>query len=207
MKEKKIKNTIIVLNLLIIIFEIIGFAFAIKDFGYSIFEFYTQDSNLIVLISSIIYLLFLVQNKKIPSSIMWFKFTGAVSISVTFLVVIFVLSWMNGGLINMLFTRSMLYHHTICPILTIISFIFFEKYDFRNYKDTLKTTYFTLIYAFVLIILNVLHIVNGPYPFLMVYNQSILASIIWFILIIGGTFLTATFLKYANKKYNIFRTY
>lgn len=197
------RNMAIFLNILIIIFEIIGFVLAIKNMGYGFIKYYTQDSNLIVLVSAIIYLVYMVTNKEIPSFVRWFKFTGVVSITVTFLVVIMVLSWtMEGGISRMLFSDSMLFHHTICPILAIISFVFFEKYDFKKYKDVIRTVYFTLIYAFILIILNVLRIVSGPYPFLMVYNQPLLVSILWGVLIIGGTFIIAFILKRANMKFN-----
>lgn len=43
----------------------------------------------------------------------------------------------------------------------------------------------TILYAVVLIILNAVGAVVGPYPFLMVRNQPIWASILWFVLIVG----------------------
>lgn len=200
MNKKKIK---IFLNFAIIIFEIIGFTLAIDNFGYRFIEYYTQDSNLMVLATSILYLIYTINDKKIPALIQWLKYTSVVSITITFVVVVTILSWtMEGGIIAMLFKNSMLFHHTICPLLTIISFIFFEDYDFRSYKDTFRTVYFTIIYAIILIILNILRIVEGPYPFLMVYNQSIFMSILWFVLIIGGTFVIAALLKNINKKFN-----
>ena len=78
------------------------------------------------------------------------------------------------GLYNLLFKGSMLYHHTLCPILAILSFAFVEKYDNLN---AVKGLYFTLIYAAVMIALNVLKIVEGPYPFLLIYKQPVLHSV------------------------------
>jgi len=50
------------------------------------------------------------------------------------------------------------------------------------------------------IILNVLKIVEGPYPFLRVYEQPILHSIIWTILILAITYAIALILKKVNGK-------
>lgn len=189
-------------NILIIFFEIIGFILAINSFSYNIFEYYTQDSNLLVLISSILYLIYIISNKKVPYFIELLKYTSVVSITVTFMVVITILSWtMEDGFVTMLFKDSMLFHHTICPILTIITFIFFEKHNFNSYKDTIRTLYFTIIYATILVILNIFKVIEGPYPFLMVYNQSVFISILWTIIILGMTLIISILLKKSNKKH------
>lgn len=201
MNLKKLKMSYYI-NIIIIVLELIGFFLAISDLGFNIFEFYTQDSNLLVLLSSILYVIYF-KKGNIPTFVKWLKFTSTVSISVTFLVVAFILSWLMGDVINLFFFRYMLFHHTLCPLLAVLTFVFFENYDIRSNRQVLRTIYFTLIYAFILIILNVLNLVNGPYPFLMVNDQSIYLSIFWFILIIGGTFLIALFLKVLNKRFGV----
>ena len=50
-----------------------------------------------------------------------------------------------------------------------------------NIKDVLVSDIPTLIYGGILIILNILRIVDGPYPFLQVYKNSVIESTIWFI--------------------------
>ena len=94
----------------------------------------------------------------------------------------------------------MLYMHTLCPILAIISFIFFE----RQTKITQKQTYYalipTLIYAVIIITLNITKNVYGPYPFLHLYEQSVYTSIIWTIVMMGGAYLLAWLLKLLQNK-------
>ena len=51
-----------------------------------------------------------------------------------------------------------------------------------------------------MIVLNVLKIVEGPYPFLLVYKQPIFHSIIWTILILAMTYAIALILKKVNGK-------
>ena len=46
----------------------------------------------------------------------------------------------------------------------------------------------TLIYAIVLIILNIKGIVDGPYAFLRFNFQPLYQSVLWFILIVGITY-------------------
>ena len=101
------------------------------------------------------------------------------------------------GLYTLLFHGGLLYHHTLCPILAIISFCLIEKYD--NLK-AIQGVYFTIIYALILIPLNILKIVNGPYPFLKVYEQSILESAFWIVVIFIIVYIIALILKKVNGK-------
>ena len=192
------KNINIIINLLIVILEIIGFILVFNELGINSFEYYTEDSNLLLLISSSIFLIYLIKNKELPS---WFKslrFAAIVSTTLTLIIVLTVLSWTTDfGLYHLLFHESMLYHHTLCPILAILSFVLIEKYDNLN---TVHGLYFTIIYAVIMIVLNVLKIVEGPYPFLLVYKQPILHSILWTVVILAITYAIAFILKKVNGK-------
>jgi hypothetical protein len=79
----------------------------------------------------------------------------------------------------------MLYTHTLCPILAIISFLVFAPKIFSK-KDAIRALSFTLAYAAVAIALNILRVWHGPYPFLFVYEQPIWASVAWSIGILLG---------------------
>ena len=64
------KNINIIINLLIVILEIIGFVLVFKELGITSLEYYTEDSNLLLLLSSIIILIHISKNKELP---LWFK--------------------------------------------------------------------------------------------------------------------------------------
>ena len=197
MENKKIA---LILNLSIIILSIIGFKLAFETIGIETFTYYTEDSNLLLLIASCIFSIYLFFDIDIPNWLKDLKYTATVSVTITLLVVLFVLSWMlPNGLIYLLTYKSMLYHHTLCPILAIISFICFENY---NLKETriIKSLYFTAIYAIILISLNILKIVNGPYPFLKVYMQPFWISIMWIVVIFGFAYIIAYILKKLKEK-------
>ena len=110
--------------------------------------------------------------------------------TVTFIVVVFILTPYYGKdiIIWIFFLESNLFYHTLCPIITFISFMFFESHKIKGIKDNFRAIYFTIAYAIVFITLNILKVYEGPYPFLMVYKQPVYMSIIWFILIVGGAF-------------------
>ena len=90
----------------------------------------------------------------------------------------------------------MLYHHTLCPVLAIFAFMI-EKYDELN---VIHGLYFTIIYVIIMISLNILKIVEGPYPFLLIYKQPVIHSVIWTIVILAITYAITLILKKVNGK-------
>jgi len=192
------KNIKIIINLSIVILEIIGFILVFRELGIASIEYYTEDSNLLLLISSSIFLAYLFRDKELPAWFRSLRYVAVVSTTLTLIIVLTVLSWTTDlGLYHLIFHESMLYHHTLCPILAILSFVLIEKYEGLN---VIHGLYFTIIYAIIMIVLNVLKIVEGPYPFLLVYKQPIFHSIIWTILILAMTYAIALILKKVNGK-------
>lgn len=182
-----LRKIAIIINAAIIIFEIIGIIVRLQVKGAIGIEYYTMDSNLLALIASSAYLFYEITNKKLPKWASIIKYISTTMLAITFLVVIFILSPMiENGLYTFLLTDQMLYNHTICPILSILSFIFIEKHNLVK-ADIKWPIIATMIYAVILLTLNMLKLVDGPYPFLQVYNQTILATIGWAILILGIT--------------------
>ena len=176
----------------------------------STFKYYTTISNGLAGISCFLLALYQIINyktsKEIPYFVIIFKYISACMLSVTFLVVLFVLIPASGDInemIRLLFSPKLLFHHTLCPILCIISFVFFEN----EYKIEKKSIFYSLIptflYAIIFIFLNAFNIVSGPYFFLKVNNQPIYMSIIWFVAIMSGAYGISTLLWFLNKRGNI----
>lgn len=199
MNKRKISLS---LNIIIIILELIGFLLTIKENGRLGIEYYTEDSNILALISSSIFVIYILFNKKIPKYLKLLKYTSTICLTVTFLVVIFILAPMyNFNYGFLLFHNELLFHHLLCPIICIISFIFFDGMQEYRIIDNILVTSVTLLYGLILIILNIKKVVDGPYPFLKVYNQPIYISIIWAISIISFSYLIALLLRKLNKKF------
>lgn len=197
------KNISILLNTLIVILEIMGLIVTMNLNHRLSIEYYTEDSNILTLFSSLLYLVFLSLKNEIPRWLELFKYMTTICLTVTFIVVLFILAPMyNFNYGYLLFNGSLLYQHLLCPILCIITFIFFDKLNKYSIRDSIIGNAFTIFYAVILISLNILQIIEGPYPFLMVRNQTIIMSIIWFIIVVGLSYIVGLLLRKLFLKYN-----
>ena len=82
------KHINIIINLLIIILEIIGFVLVFKEMGITSLEYYTEDSNLLLLLSSIILLTYISKNNELPSWFKSFRYIAIVSTTLTLIIVL-----------------------------------------------------------------------------------------------------------------------
>ena len=195
------RNVSIALSIIIIILEIIALIVCYNSFGINL-AYYTIDSNIFLLISTILYLLTI---NNVPKIVQLLKYSSTLSVFITFLVVVFVLYPMYNFNFQFLFLDGPnLYMHVLCPILALISFIFFDSNEIENsLKNNLRSLYFTIIYAIILISLNILNVVSGPYPFLKVNQQSPLMSVFWIVLILGGALILSKVLLFLKDMNNI----
>lgn len=199
---KKNKKMAIIFNILIIIFEIIGITIYVANNKGFDFSYYTHDSNILALISSSIYLIYLLSNKEVSKLVSILRYTSTVALSITFIVVLFVLIPMNNfNFSELLFRKAMPYFHIICPLLSFISYIFFEKHYLSGIKDIIRGYYYTIVYTLTLIILNMLTIVDGPYPFLRVKNNTFIYSLFYFIVISIASISLGIIINRLNNKY------
>ena len=185
------KKKALIMNIIIFILELIAFIYTFVNNHSIEIVYYTIDSNLLALITSLIFIIFY---KKDTNIIKDLRLITTTALSVTFLVVVFVLAPMyNFNYKALMFENTFFVFHTLVPILSIISYILFENKSDKKYLGLI----FTTIYAIILTTLNILDLVVGPYPFLEVKNQSVIASILWTILIVGGSYIIGILL---NKK-------
>ena len=195
----------ICLNSTFVILEIIGFIFAFGDLGFGTLIYYTQLSNLLGLFVVLIYLIYEIMQLrngiKIPKFVKTLKYVATCVLTMTFLIVLFVLVPFSGySFPFLMFASSMLYHHTLCPIIAIVTFLFLENYDKFTKRETLFALSPTFLYAFVFLLLNILKVTVGPYFFLEVYSQPWFMSIIWGIICLGIAFLIVWLLGLIKNK-------
>jgi hypothetical protein len=200
----KKKYILLFLNIAIIVLELIAFYLSYLMHGISFFMFYTEDSNLFALIVAILYVIYLLKGN-IPNWLKKLKYIATGGLLLTFLVVIFILSPSYGpeGYYFMLLSGSMLYQHLLCPIISFISYFFFEPRIRLTNKDVIFAMLPTFVYASIIIVLNILKIIVGPYPFLMVYKQSIYMSILWLSIILGGIYIFYKLIQIISQKISL----
>lgn len=183
----------ICLNILLIILEIVALIQCFDALGCIDFAYYTIDSNIFVLVSAILYL---VKRKNIPQIVQFAKYSSTLSVLITFIVVVFVLYPMSDFNFEFLFLAGPNpLMHVLCPIMALISFLFFEENNLENtLKNNFRALYFTVIYAIIMIGLNILKIVVGPYPFFKFYEQPVLMSVLWILGIFIGALILSRLL-------------
>lgn len=175
MKRVKISLILNLINVAFILFAIIammtGFYFmgdktALSLEGYSAFQFFTFDSNLLAGIISLIYSIYLILLLKgkideIPKVIHIVKYLATVAVSLTMVTVVFYLAPFASSSYFILFTNSNLFFHLISPLLAIITFIWFDKYMKMGKKVCLLSALPTVFYGIYYYIVVLTHMENG----------------------------------------------
>lgn len=144
---KKIKVSLI-LNIIIVLLVIFATIFMFTGFKFmpggsllevskvEMFKFFTVDSNILMGIVSLIFIIYekkLLKNKikEIPKKVYILKLIATSGISLTFITTSFFLAPTYG--FYAMFNNSNLLFHLVVPVLSIITYIFFEKHD-NKYK-------------------------------------------------------------------------
>ena len=191
-------------NIAIVVMELVGLVHSFRGYGLSLLQFYTEDSNLLTLIACALLAVYtaryLRDGRALPRWVVVLKYTAVSCLAVTFVVVLTILAPTagEGGFAKMFLHGSMIYQHLLCPIAALTSFIFLETDPPLTRKDIRFALIPTLLYAAVTISLNILKIMEGPYPFLHVYKQPVYMSVLWTLLILGGAYLLAWLVRRAN---------
>ena len=211
---KKIKISLI-LNIIITVLVTLGTIFMFLGIKFmpsksllevsniEMFKFFTVDSNLFVGIISLIlsiYEIKLLTNRidKIPKLIYILKLSSTSTVTLTFLVTSLFLAPQYG--IYEMFNNSNLLFHLIVPIISIISFVFYEKYD-SKYKYALYSIIPMFLYGIYYVSVILMHKNDFTkydfYGFLQGNLNNIFVS---FPVIILVGYLTIVLLIYLNRK-------
>ena len=161
-------------NIIVIILELIGLTLSAKRRGWQLLQFYTQLSNIVALLSSICFLL-------AGEKAAWLCFTGTCMLIMTFVVTLLILIPMGAGFKKMMLTGSGLYHHTLCPILSTVSYLLWEGHADVWYIPVILT----FAYGMLMLYLNGKGKVDGPYPFFRVKQQNAFATVLWMAALTG----------------------
>lgn len=218
--KKNLKISII-LNLLVFIFTLLGVIIMFTGFKFmhgvepilettklGMFKFFTVDSNIFIGIVSLIFLIYEIRKlkykKEIPTSLYVLKLTATSSVSLTLLVVFFYFVPITSFQILPMIMNSNLFFHLIIPVLSIISFVFFEKTKKIEYKFTFLGLIPTLLYGIYYLINVLIHIENNKisptYDFYYFVQNGIWTSIIVIPIIFVISYITNFLLWKFNKE-------
>ena len=127
------------------------------------FKFYTIDSNVLVLVSSLLlsiyeYRLLKGKIKEIPNNVYIFKMVSIVGISVTFIITLFFLTPMYG--IYGMYNNTNLFYHFVIPIIAFINYFIYEKHENR-YKYAIYGVIPMFLYSIFYITNILVHLEEG----------------------------------------------
>ena len=159
----------LIANIVIIILEVISF-YLCRSRGPGMLVFYTQLSNLVTLFSSAC---FIISRGAVFTVTM--RYLSTVMLTMTVLITLFVLIPMGAGFVRMMLSGSGLYHHTLCPLISIASYLLWEQHSSAWAIPVIVT----FVYGMVILYLNYAEIIEAPYPFFRVHEQSVKATVIW----------------------------
>jgi len=124
------------------------------------FKFFTVDSNIFMGLISLLFIIKTLKNKEITKNMYILKLMSTTSVTLTLTVVFLYLGPISKDGIKSMLQNSNLFFHLIIPVLSIITFIKYEKPNLKL-KDTIYGTIPTIIYATIYLINIIIHTENG----------------------------------------------
>lgn len=209
---KKMKISFI-LNLLIFVF-VLGctlFAFIAPSpigAGFSALKYFTVQSNILAGVIGIIFVIYYIliwkkKEIKIPKLLHAFKFIVTVDLVLTFFTVLLFLAPFSPTGFFSLYVYTNFFFHLIIPILTVVSFVFFENEYFLNFKFSFIGMVHMIIYGVFYSTVALTHIGENGKPALKFDWYGFAQNGVWGIVIVIITIYLVTFLfSFALVKLN-----
>lgn len=194
----------LVSNIVLFVSEVFAFVLYFPDLKARTFAYLTQDSNFFTMIISgvfIIYAIVQIKSKKqIPTWVHVLRYMSTCCLLLTFLIVVFVLIPLEGRAIYMMFGGHLFFYHTLCPIVSVLSFILFENERSLSRIHTYCTLVPLMLYSLVMILLNIFCVFDGPYLFLKFYKQAWYISVFWVFAIVFVALILSSCVRILNQQ-------
>ena len=169
MNRKEHKTFEIILNLIIVIFTVIGIILmltseaeegALQSSGIENFKFYTVLTNVFCGIVALIYLVCIFA-KKGTEKMAALKLAAVCGVAITFAVVAFMFGPLYG--FPNFYKRGNLYFHLLLPVTAMIEFIVVRRKK-MPFRYTVFATIPTLLYAIGYLLNILINGLGGPWP-------------------------------------------
>lgn len=144
--------------------------------GAACFRYFTVDSNILAAVASLLLLpceLRRIRGKSdaVPLSLSVFKLAGTVAVTITFTVVLVFLGPLMGY--GEMFAGVNLYLHAVCPILAIVSFLFWDGGGAIGQRQGLPALLPAVVYGLVYFVMVViLTEAKGGWPDFYSFNRG-----------------------------------
>ena len=181
----------LVSNLILLLLEICGFILLSNGSNSFSLLLYTEDSNLLCALTSILFIFTYIfnNNHTLVRITKIMRYVVTLGLTLTFLVAMFILPKLTSyNVFEMMINNEFLFFHTLCPLVSTMSFLFFEDYSVTSFESRLVPLA-TVIYGAIVLLLNIFKLIEGPYPFFMLYNNGVWYTTIYMIIITSSCYL------------------
>lgn len=191
--NRQLLGSVLVIDILIVFFESWILSRFWRRHGKGTLRFYTQDSNYLALGVSIACgiteLICMLAELPLPQWTKALRLVGASCLMLTFLVASCVLVPMDKRhtFYTFMLKGNLLIVHTVCPIMMLIAMLIHPGIAL-GLNHVLIAIIPTVLYGVVVVILNLLGKLDGPYPFLNIRRQPFYQTLCWLVLIMGINF-------------------
>lgn len=221
MNNKDIKTSIF-MNIMIIVFTIFatfimftgikfmhGYEIILESTKLGVFKFFTVQSNILIAIVSFIFLkneidILKGKKKEITTRNYILKLIGTTSVGLTFFIVFAYLGPISKEGIMSMLMNSNLFFHLIIPVMSIMTFVLFEKTNKISFKNTFYGLIPTAMYGFYYLINVLIHMENGKvspiYDFYWFVQNGVWTAFIVVPIIFIITYLISLSLWKLNRK-------
>ena len=175
----------------------------------NVMKYFTVQSNIFMGIMSLLFvinaILYLKKNIEMNKIVFIIKYVSTVCVAITFSTVVFILTpiFYRDNIFGLFYDGNFLFHLVI-PVLSIITFLFFENRNDIKIKITFTGMIPFIIYTIFYLIAALLHMENGKivdgydwYGFL--YNGIPIFILLSFVMVILSYFISFI-LYFLNKK-------
>lgn len=180
--------------------------------GPLMFRFFTEDSNIVLGLSSLCMAICLIRSlksgKEIPLWASAFKFMGTIGVETTFLVVLFYLMPLTAAAYGSFFAMwcfpNMFFTHLVMPLLAFFSFAFLETEPAFDKKLSFLSLIEVSLYAILVGTFASLHLfgVDNVYQFMDVTQHPWWFTVLVFLGIFLGTYFAGFFTLKLRAKIN-----
>ena len=221
MDNKDIKTSIF-MNIMIIVFTIFatfimftgikfmhGCEIILESTKLGVFKFFTVQSNILIAIVSFIFLkneidILKGKKKEITTRNYILKLIGTTAVGLTFFIVFAYLGPISKEGIMSMLMNSNLFFHLIIPVMSIMTFVLFEKTNKISFKNTFYGLIPTAMYGFYYLINVLIHMENGKvspiYDFYWFVQNGVWTAFIVVPIIFIITYLISLSLWKLNRK-------
>ena len=221
MKKNKTLKISLVLNIIIAVMVLVaciimftGFKFmkgsepVLETTKLGMFKFFTVDSNIFMGIMALLFALKEIkllrkEEKEISHLYYLLKFMATTSVGLTFVVVFGYLGIIIEGGVLILLRNSNLFFHLLVPVLSMITFIIFERTNKLTFKYSFYGLVPMLVYGAFYVINVLTHMHNGyvspKYDFYWFVQQGVWTAFIVFPIILIITYIISVVLWRLNR--------